>query len=110
MMVRGECEDEEPLVPLLTLDGMVEALARLRDSRDVLQEWAGLSLLGDTGDTPPLQTEPTLRPEPREELVPPLAREVVEPSLAMDCRVDEDRLGDDCDGCSFRPVLSFSGV
>lgn len=95
---------------LLMLDGTVEELARLRDSRDVLQEWAGLSLLGDTGDTPPLQTDPTLRPDPREEPVPPLARELVEPSLATDCKVDEDKLGDDCDGCSFRLVFSFSGV
>lgn len=97
-MVRGECEDEEPLVPLLTQGGAAEELARLRDSKDVLQEWAGLSLLGDTGETPPLQTDPKLRPDPREEPVPPLAREVVEPSLATDCKVDEDKLGDDCDG------------
>lgn len=66
-----------------------EAGGRCRESREVRQECAGLSLLGEGGEQ--------LRPDPKEELVPPLAKEVVEPSLAVEWRA-EDKAGEDCDG------------
>lgn len=69
-MVLGECVETHPGYEA------PEVLGRCRESKEVRQECAGLNLLGEAGDS--------LRPDPREEPVPPLAREVVEPSLAIE--------------------------
>lgn len=66
-MVRGEC---------VAANDTVEGFGRCRESKDVRHECAGLNLLGEAGDP--------LRPDPRDDPVPPLANEVVEPSLAKE--------------------------
>lgn len=57
------------------------------ESREALQEGAGLSLVGEAGEP--------LRPDEREEPPPPLAKDVVEPSLATERSADDDNAGDD---------------
>lgn len=73
---------------------------RCRESSDVRHECAGLSFAGDAGEP--------LRPEVKDEPAPPLAREVVEPSLARErSAVEEESEGDDWDGCSGRGAFSL---